>query len=297
MLDWISYTASYTGDDGLEKYPSHEMWKRGEEVAAMHGYSRAWRLECGGFCMAPTKSNARQRILFIFGGEAMRKLRESGSTDESIIRYIFDSHYRPQFTRIDCAYDTDDENANAFDLLSAWRDGEVKTHIRTVRTHSTEKRDAKKPANTVYFGSVSSGRTIVIYDKAAELKLLDTALTRVELRNKKAFAQVVAHAGLTNSLDEVGRQVVRDMIKTEVLWFEDMMNGNTVNIDQVGRKETGGLMKWLKTQVAAGIENGFSENDPELTARIHQWATIVAIQAHNRLVSMVEVENNEEEEY
>lgn len=287
MLDWLSWTKSYEGEDGLKNYPDHEMFKRGDIVAPMHGYSKAWRLKCGGFVMAPNEFNKRQRVLFVLGGGALRKIRENGTSDEGLVRYIFDTHYRPQFTRLDCAYDTNDESADPSDILDAWRSGEVKTHIRTVRTYSTEKRDQDKPANTVYFGSVGSARQIVVYNKAAQLKLLDEALTRVELRTKKAYAQQIAHEGRTNDLGEVGRQVMRDMLKVEVGWYNELLDGKTVDIDLVGRKETGGLMKWLTTQVAGAIGNAMDGDDLELIADIHNWARVVAAITHERLSDAV----------
>lgn len=297
-IDWLSLTIPYTGDDGLENYPEHGWLSRKNTAAPMHGYSQAWELENGGYLMVPNSQNKRMRVLLMFGGTSLTEWRGTGSTDDSIIRYFFGQTYRPQFTRIDFAFDTDNPLAAPAQIAEAWREKRIKTHIRTIRTHTTEKR-GKDPAGTVYLGSVSSGRQVVIYDKAKQLKLLDEAWTRVELRCRKSFAQSAASDSLKHGSDAVARATIRELLTTDIGWFNDMIAGGDVDLTELGRKKTGGTLEWLHKQVQPAIENLIDDGDIDDIAKLAFWLETMKAKAHDALaaiadsqVEMMRVEND-----
>lgn len=267
-FDWITFTFQYS-EKILNGLPQHDAFLFDDQkpARALPRYERGWRLAGGGLYCVPSAANARNGRIIQFTGKECEQYRNFGLSDRELIVLLMTQKFKP--TRIDCAWDTDNPLAKVQDMEDAWDNGKMKTKIRTMFKTTTKGRKGE-PANTIYFGHKTSDQRLVVYDKAKQLKLLDKAWTRVEARFYEGAAWRIGRdmALINNDPSEVAAAKVRQMMRSGVAWFEELMAGGDVDLTALEYDKN--VWKWLNTQVAPAIDNFTNESEAE-KAKMIRW--------------------------
>lgn len=154
------------------------------------------------------------------------------------------------FTRLDFA--TNIDRGHPSDALRQWRKGKAETRVKNITRIDEHKK--KSPGYTIYIGSRDCKKYIRCYDKAAELKVSDFVLTRIEMQLRDKPAHRLVDAMLHSGVKEAGKQAIRDFIKFPKLqWWKDATEGPEVEMQLTPRKETS-FDRWLNEQVLRAIE-------------------------------------------
>lgn len=250
-IDWVTFSIPYD-ENPLNGVPSHDafLFDDRHPVKALPRYEKGYRLQCGGLYCVPSKANKDQKRLFQLTGKDCQKMREMGMSDNDLIWAIFDRDGKP--SRIDHAFDTDNPLAKVSEVWEAWGAGKIKTKLREAELTSKVGRKGE-PANTVYIGSKASEQRVVVYDKAKQMKLLNEAWVRVELRTYGSAAKRLAYDALKHEdIDGVSRQKVRKIMRTPIKWLEDMVAGGDIELTALEYEPD--IWKWLNNQVAPAID-------------------------------------------
>lgn len=265
-LDYLTFSLPYEGNIWAT-LPQHEIFqfKKSDEIKPNGRYKKAWRLECGATYSIPKDDDWGQKALIEMQGKHCERAREGGLNNTEIIRAMWKAKGKP--SRMDCAFDTNNTAADVEHIWKAWERGAIKTKIQTA-TRQTKKGRKGEPENSVYFGAPDSEQRLVVYDKAKQMKLLHEAWVRVELRVYGDTAYRLAKDAVKNDLETVARQKARNMVKTRVLWFEEVLSGH--DVDLTPRIDTPDLIKWLNKQVAPAID-AVPEQHPELLQQVVNW--------------------------
>lgn len=265
-LDYFTFSLPFDGDlwGGL---PQHEafQFKLKTKTVMNSRYKMSYRMACGAIYSIPKDGDWKQKRLIEMKGQELKKAREMKLTDDNLITLTLMGG--GSISRMDCAFDTDNPLAKVSDVWEAWQNNEIKTKIRQASLMSTAGRKGE-PANSVYFGATDSDQRIIVYDKAKQLKLLNQAWVRVELRLYGNAAYRAAKDSLVHSIDTVARQKVRKMVKTKIGWFEKMMEGQDVELTPL--KYDSDTLRWLKTQVAPAID-ALPDTQPEIVGEVVNW--------------------------
>lgn len=265
-IDWLTFSLPYDGDlwGGL---PQHEafQFKISSKTILNPRYKHSYRMACGAIYSIPKDGDWSQKRLIEMQGQHCQRARELGLTDDAALYHVVVNG--GQCSRLDCAFDTDNPCAKVSDVWSAWQNNEIKTKLREASLQSKQGRKGE-PANSVYFGSKTSDQRLVIYDKAKQMKLLEKAWVRVELRLYGSAAYRMAKDSLMSDIGTCSRQKVRNMVRTKIGWFEEMMSGQDVDLTPL--KYESDVLRWLKTQVAPAID-ALPEKEPEIIGEVVNW--------------------------
>lgn len=263
-IDWLTFSLDFAGDVH-KTLPQHEIFALKRRVKPNGRYGKAWVTESGAIFSIPKDGEWTQKALIEIQGKHAQKIRDMGVSDDNL---IFETlAHGGKITRLDCAFDTNLPSANPLDLWQAWLAGEIVTKVREARITSSADRKGT-PASSVYFGGTQSEQKLVVYDKAKQMKLLNEAWTRVEVRLYGDTARRAARDMLANDADSVARQKVRNMMKTRVKWFEDMVAGGDVAMEK--RIDVPKKLQWLNNQVAPAIDSIPLEN-PDIVEDVAWW--------------------------
>lgn len=265
-LDFITFSIPYVKEfqTGLPKHDAFIFDER-NPIKALPRYWKAWRLQCGGIYCIPDEKNSAQKRLIQMTGKDCNEARRMGLDDDLLFHLV--EQEQGSMTRIDCAFDTNLETAKVQDFIDAFRSKVMKTKVRIMEVSQTIGRKGE-PANTAYLGTRASDQQVVVYDKAKQMKLLHEAWVRVELRCYKNSAFRLAQDAREHGIDVVARQKIRNVVRSGVGWFEDMIAGQDVEL--TNRDDEPAFWKWLMVQVQPAID-ARSEQYPDELGRLKQW--------------------------
>lgn len=201
-----------------------------------------------------TENDVQPGYMVLTGDDLGLIRARSGMGDDDLINLLKKPARR--FTRIDFATTIDAGHPMA--VLDAFNTKKRPKGEREVITRAQSARridlHGKRQGYTVYIGSEKSDKFIRCYDKAAELKMLHTVLTRIEMQTGGDVAHRLAHAMAYGGVKIAGKQAVRDFCQFPKLgWWGDAMNGEDMDLQLTPAKTTS-FAKWLSEQVYPAIE-------------------------------------------
>lgn len=213
-VDWLRVTCD---EMTLDKFPKKLL--TGLEVTKPFGnYNLVYQCSSGMKICFNTEDMEKYGTHVMLTGSVMEELREVGFTDEKILQ-IFSPYVR-NVTRIDYAIDFSLQID--FNLLKRrYNRNQIKTRLSLDSEHYKKQ---GSEGSTINFGSRTSEKMIRVYDKAKQLKLLDMAITRVELEAKRKSAKAIFDRMLSNGVKPTGNRVIADMIDFNAEWWDDVQS-------------------------------------------------------------------------
>lgn len=192
--------------------------------------------------------NDVQPGLIVLTGSDLGLIRSRAKiSDDELIKTLKKAARR--FTRIDYAININAGNPEQ--VLKHFKKGKVKTRAQSCKRIDLH---GKKQGYTVYIGSDKSDKFIRCYDKAAELKLAATILTRIEMQVNNEPAHRLARAMAYHGVKVAGKTAVRDFAQfPKLAWWKDATEGEHIDLQLTPAKETS-FARWLLEQVLPAIE-------------------------------------------
>jgi hypothetical protein len=257
-LDWLAYSV----DAGIPRFrtflPHPQLYPTGEALSPRPGYAKAVGLTFGRVDWHPDRPEQKTGVRF--SGSDFAALAALGIPDIDLLTYAVEMDAR--ISRVDFRIDYH-APADVLDLYQAWQDGDIHTSARRVSRVITE-REGHPPENTVYIGSRQSERFLRVYTKGVK-EGAPFDWTRIELELKGVYATRWVDAVLRDGIGEAGCKAVRDYCRSDAPWYVEATEGDAVDIESVGRKQTGRI-NWL-------LETIFPLITRELLAEKHSGRT------------------------
>lgn len=211
---------------------------------------------------AYTKHGDDPLTILQFTGDDMRTIRAQENLQDLLLRHIITN--ATNVTRIDIAIDSENPNASPAAALKAYNWGIADTRIKTV----TEYKQHKDTGHTVYFGSPKGDAFVRCYDKAAELKLPERHITRLEMQLRKKRANPFMQDIKQHGLQAAAHANIRKIIDfPDLAWWREMVEQNDIEPTQIPRN-LDKWVYWLDNQVSAAIDKKAAANDPDHIAAI-----------------------------
>jgi hypothetical protein len=229
--------------------PMHDGFEPGDRMSGGTFYETAYRLKCGG--MYGYSEDEKQGIIVILSGEPLRNLREAGFSNEKMVKWALTGRNVP---RLDYAVDVIGGTAKDHSpesLRSAYMRGKIKTRLKLDTSHKDEE---IKGGRTIKFGSDKSERQVVVYDKGGQLRLLEEAWTRIEMKVKNEFGKTLAADMDRAGVAIAGDATLRKLFNPDVPWVQDALDQTVLELGEVPRKEKN-FRNWLNTTVLSSIRN------------------------------------------
>lgn len=205
----------------------------------------------------------RMKLCTSLTGSVLAEMSEHGIDPQMVAWRLH--QIGASFTRVDVAFDYyGDASIHAlYEALKKDQDPNTTRYLLPYHVH-----DCLEGTDTytgLDIGSRKSDRYIVAYNKAVELDITSTDLWhRIELRNRKAKAQMLIESGCENAIDRdtgeikprivaAGRDVIRKRSNPDCDWWREALEGDCVEALEVGKKQTN-TDKWLLGVVLHTLE-------------------------------------------
>lgn len=264
-IDWLSLS----GTLDLEKQirSTKFKFKLGMPVQAIKRYQQGFELKPAGTLFI--SGTEKQGSLLTLTGGQMQTLRDICHDDGIVLSELLPF---TKCSRIDFAVDIyQDVKLIELETLIIQEDYYTKFKSDPLKVAGI----SGKSGYTLYFGSPKSERRIRVYDKAAELKLLNLAWSRVELQNRKKRADLLARDMNKGAWQDVGKASIRDCLNfPTVSWWVAAVSGGDVPLSTLPRKLSK-FENWLEFQVKPAIEKRI-ENGSNIEF-IRKWLDDLAI--------------------
>lgn len=237
-----------------------------ERIRPIAHYDIAWRLKCGGTLNVAHEEQQGARI--DLGGQALQYCRDAGMSDTDTVAVLVLPDGFKQVTRLDYCWDI--ENAGSVrHAVNHWQAGLCKTSLRGSPEGYINY--GTRAGRTVYFGSKTSTQRIRIYDKGAEMKLINKALLRVEMQIRKPHAAAMHKDALKWSLPNAAQIRLKKLIDFPALqWWKKALSCASVPLTTIERK-TPKWQAWLLGQVTESITAHHAKNEGNDREVIEQW--------------------------
>lgn len=237
-----------------------------EVIRPMQHYDLAWRLRCGG--MLNIAHGEAQGARIDLGGQALQSCRDAGMSDSGAIQELSEPNDFKQVTRMDYCWDIQDAGSVRH-TANHWRAGNCNTTLRG--NPEGYMNYGNRAGRTIYFGSKKSTQRVRIYDKGAEMKLLNQALLRVEIQIRKPHAQAMYLDTISSSLSTAARSRLKKLLDFPRLqWWQRALAGDTEPLNTIPRKQPK-WQSWLLGQVTASIIDHHQKDENGDRAIIEQW--------------------------
>lgn len=198
-------------------------------------------------------------------GSCLSELRKAqGYTDESLIRDLVRLDGRA--SRIDVCINIHEGGLTPAAFMKAYKGGFMKTSARQAHI-TTGVRDGVE-GETLYLGARASERYMRVYDKAAEMNVVDQgAWLRLEMELKGMKARAAAHACGEQPVASVINFLFGDYLQWTNAEYQAAIAGPGAQVDEVGRQDTN-RRKWLMDVVTKSLARQlYIEPDFGLTFR------------------------------
>jgi len=260
-IDWITCSFAKTRDLS-EILPEIDQFVITNELPKRRFYQKSYRLACGGVV---SLGNEKQGVLIDLSGQPLASLRNAGYTMQDQANLARKAR---KVSRIDFAIDIQGESATCtpYSLLMAFKEKKIKSNLKPNRIITNLK---KEGGQSVYWGGSQSDTQIRVYDKAAEMKELWQAWTRVEMqvrgRTSDAFAYDLSERGVTLA----GQAWLKAKFRPSPdCWLSQFLNNDEMAITNVGRKETS-FSRWIRTSIGPSFQKHMAiAEDREVIERL-----------------------------
>jgi hypothetical protein len=237
-LDYL--TVSFKRVDKPEELipQAYYLFRTVEDTPPLPNYDHGWKLACGGFVNLSDDDVQGARI--DLPGQALAALRENGMVEERLIDILKMTKKIKRYTRADYCFNVMG-GGSVRHLLAHYNAGNVETRFKespVIKYGTPDKRGGISPYGaTLEFGKETSEHRVAIYDKAADLKLLDQAWLRVEMRTRKPVSSVFMHDGKKFTLQRAARARLEKLLNyPKLAWWREMMEGDNCPVGIVPRK-------------------------------------------------------------
>lgn len=245
LLDWLTVTS---GLDLLSRLRSSKFsFKCGAALPRLAHYSKGWELEpAGKYYQSETE---RQGSMITFGGQDLQRLREQSHDDGLTLMEIATLG---NVTRLDFAIDLFD-GVNLRELEPLIIGEQYHTAFKTPPRRMDGFGD--RSGYTLYFGSPKSDRQIRIYDKGAQMKLLNLAWSRVELQARRKRALQISSDMLLGEWEQVGKAAIQECLDFQKCgWWVDATRNTSGELSHIAKPEPR-WQRWMRTQVEPSVIN------------------------------------------
>jgi hypothetical protein len=274
-LDYL--TVSFDWVDKPEDLipPVYHAFRVETDAPPLPNYSKGFKLNCGGYINLSDAKNETQGSRLDLPGKALAYLRQHGMSDESYLPiFLGKTGLIKRTTRCDYCFNIRG-GGSARQVLSHFARGFVDSKFKNepVVKHGTpDKRGGISPYGaTVEFGAETSEQRIAIYDKAADLKLLDEAWLRVELRTRKPVSTVFTSDAAKFGFADAARSRIGKLLNyPKLYWWQKMMDGDTCEVEEVPDKPDN-FWWWMDNQVFIAGKNR-KKKHPRDIDRLLAWA-------------------------
>ncbi len=245
LIDWLTVTSDLDLIHSLEA--SKFNFRLSSELPRLAHYADGWQLEPAGKYYS--SKNSRQGAMVTFGGQDLQTLRERSHDDGSALTEIATLG---SVTRLDFAIDIF-QDVSLRDLELFIETGQYQTTFKT----PPRRMDGfgESSGYTLYFGSPKGDRQVRVYDKAAQMKLLSLAWSRIELQARRKRANQISSDMLAASWEQVGKAAIQDCLDfPQCQWWSEALTNSSDELSQIPKQEPH-WQKWIRTQVEPSIEN------------------------------------------
>jgi hypothetical protein len=225
---------------------NNHWWRADYQVSPVKPYRYGVALNPAGTLYWSDSQKNSGSLLVLGGGDMARLRREMSVSDEEIMAVV--NAQARNITRLDFCSNID--RGDPRELLENWREGKVKARGKVPYYYGNEE---ERAGFTVYFGKPQSDKMMRVYDKAAQLKMLDGIWTRIELQVNGSPAGRMLTDMCQNGAKIVGKQAMRSFVSAPDLnWYNEALEGEDIDLRLTPAKETK-FMNWLNNQVGPAI--------------------------------------------
>lgn len=277
-LDYLtrSYHATLEQKDLFPAIPGFKVKKK---LGKTRQYAQGYELECGGFLLLG--EDEKQGSLLEISGEPLLELRNKYNyTDEYLLIHTSNTPKFRHTTRMDYCWNIPTPGVNVLDTLKHWNEEKVVTRItakpRIYAENDKEKGGVSGKGTTIYYGAKESDVQVRVYDKGAEMKLLNESLLRVELQVRGEVAPILSVDAAKKGVKVVMQTKLRRVLDFYGLeWWQKMYAEDVVELSPYKRKPAS-AMKFLQKTVDPFIMANVEDRDfaQLLTQLITKWAGV-----------------------
>lgn len=263
-LDWMSATLvdQFTAFNVIPPVSGLEIM---DKVRPPKFFDKAWGLSPAGM-VAIQEDGRRVAMLALTGGD-LTAWRESGIADQTLIKEV--AAMGANVTRVDYCVNVHGGGSVA-DCAGALERGE---RVGRPKPYGRFKKYDDK-GDTLYFGSPQSAQRVTIYDKAAQLKLLNEAWVRVELRCRKPAATNLIMDMSEKGMANVGKSRLKSLVDfPNIGWYSEAMEAKEVELRRIPRKIPS-TVEWLYNQVLPVF---YKNHDDETARLLEGWLSEASI--------------------
>lgn len=247
IIDWLSFSVAPT-QEVKSILPQHEQFVITDQVSTRRFYDASYKLFCGG--VLSISRSEKQGCLVELSGQPLRNLRNAGITMQQQVQMAKEAR---SVTRLDFALDVKEENPlwTPQALLDDYKQGFIITKLKANREITNLKQNG---GQSVYWGGESSDIQIRVYDKAAELKLLWQAWTRVEMQVRGRTTNALAYDMATQGPIEAGSSWIwRKFKPSPASWLDSCLKTPKKGISEVPRKASS-FERWITESIKPAFE-------------------------------------------
>lgn len=262
-IDWLSCTMA--ADDIAQVIPQGMTLGIPEKYTTPN-FNLTHRLLPAGHIARKYRAGKQDLFMLDFRGNDIQTIKAGYGTIalSDIIAHVVDNGMNT--TRIDFAVDIMGADIHPRYYFRQWRKKRAKTRTTWVKEEILNGGDK---GYTVYFGAPTSDRRLRIYDKAAQLKLLEQAWLRVELQTRKPLANPLVSAMHTQGIVTTGTQAIKNFVDfPEDELYTQAISDTGATIDSVPAKLPR-WQGWLEEQVLPSIEA--HAKDPNDLEFLQEW--------------------------
>lgn len=211
QLDWLQWTLpAYSAPSYV--LPDHELFDVVAACRPIKNYDLGWRLGCGAVVSVSEKRPLHMGVNVVMTGDNLEAVRGE-FTDDEILKWAQEKARK--ISRCDVAldveYEVDFENIQKHVVWGL---------LRTRMGMDSYYRNLATGGESIYFGATKSDRRVVIYNKAAEMGLLEQALTRVEMRGRNRTAALMVAQMRQDGVSKGARIQMKSYFDYDADWYQ-----------------------------------------------------------------------------
>ena len=260
-VDYLRYSAA-NGIPINSLVPYELTVNMADNLDPLPNYTHACKIAPAGRIDWNVRSETQGSLVTLSGGD-LTDIYTDGITGEYLARFVAKNKWL-HASRIDLAADLVGKNRNPTDILDAWRERRIKSHVRSCDQIIGYDADRERDGNTVMFGSRKSETFLRIYDKGLESKS-DELWTRIEFELKGDRAKTANNKTAALSVGQVLYALLISFIQvTGVKWWTDAINAlpQAKDILKDKRKsDKSNSQKWLELQALPAVCNAIIDSN------------------------------------
>lgn len=242
----------------------NNMFDAVEEMRPLPHYDLAWRLACG--AIFNTSENESQGSRLDLSGEPLQRCRDHKLSDAGILLIACDTPLKKRTTRMDYCWNIFDAGSvrhtvNHWMAEKRHEKADPENQHRKPHCITTFRKDplgyvahGSHAGQTAYFGSLKGDQLVRVYDKGAEMGLLNQALLRVELVTRAPHAGEFFGDAISSNLKAAARTRLLSVLDFPRLqWWGKAIYGQMTELGTIPRKLPK-WQSWLNGQVHDSIK-------------------------------------------